>query len=175
MKQVAKQIEAVLFYTGKAVKKQKLATVLETDTADIQRGIATLKKDLADRSLEVLDEGETVRLVVEKSYDNLLEKLKEANVKDLTSAQAEALTVVAYLASAHKHKIDFIRGVNSRAVLRNLSTRGLIKKQHDTYKLTQDALAHLGITDTSELPDFTDTRDKLEDFAETSDLNQDTQ
>jgi segregation and condensation protein B len=73
-----------------------------------------------------------------------------------------------------KPTIDFVRGVNSRAVLRNLSTRGLIKKDRSgnqtTYSLSAEALQHLGITDTTELPEYENTRAKLAEFVDTEDV-----
>jgi len=169
------QIEALLAVVSEPIRTADIADLLDQDPERIKHATAQLKAQSEDRGLAVIETDGKLQLVTDSKFSDLIEKHRKQEVdSNLTKPQSEALAVIAYMSPATKPTIDFVRGVNSRAVLRNLSTRGLVKKQQDTYSLTQDALAHLGITDTSELPDFADTRDKLEDFAETSDLNQDT-
>lgn len=148
-----------------------ISELCAVDEPAVDTALADLESNLEDRGISVIRQDDTVQLVTAQEFSDLIASVKEQEVNtDLTEAQSEALAVIAYLSPVRKIKIDFIRGVNSRAVLRNLSTRGLItKKRLDgkaVYDLTTDALAHLGITNIEELPDYESTRSQLLDFIE---------
>ncbi len=168
---ITAKIESILFYKREPVQVSELAEICEVDPEKARQVISKLKKELEDRGVSLIQKEGAVEMVTDNEFSELIEKAKREEVdSNLTSAQSEALALVAYLAPVSKAKIDFVRGVNSRAVLRNLSTRGLITKQKGkagrAYKLTSDALAHLGVTDKKELPDYKATRQKLTEFIE---------
>lgn len=167
------KIESVLFYKQEPVKVDELANICEVDESeDIRQAVSKLKTELEDRGMTLIQKEDAVEIVTDNEFSELIAKAKKKEVDtNLTSAQSEALALVAYLAPVSKAKIDFVRGVNSRAVLRNLSTRGLITKKgsgktNRMYQLTSDALAHLGITNKEELPEYESTRQKLMKFVE---------
>jgi len=168
-KDVSAQIEALLFYHGEPIEKSTLADMLQVRPEIIQKAVASLKADLDQRALTLMENESTVQLRTDPSLSDLIKQFRKKEINtNLTDAQAEALAVTAYLQPAAKPDIDFIRGVNSRTVLRNLKTRGLIKKTKKDgkkcFRLTSDALAHLGITSIQELPQYETTRKKLAEF-----------
>jgi len=168
-KDVSAQIEALLFYHGEPIEKSTLADMLQVRPEIIQKAVASLKADLDQRGLTLTENESTVQLRTDPDQSDLIKQFRKNKINsDLTDAQAEALAVTAYLQPAAKPRIDFIRGVNSRTVLRNLKTRGLIKKTKKDgkkcFRLTSDALAHLGITSIQELPQYETTREKLAEF-----------
>jgi segregation and condensation protein B len=74
-------------------------------------------------------------------------------MKDLGKAGLETLSIVLYKGPISRADIDYVRGVNSAFILRNLSVRGLITKEDNKYKPTLDLISHLGIKHIDELPD----------------------
>ena len=68
-------------------------------------------------------------------------------------------------------EIDYIRGVNSSFILRNLLVRGLIEREakrgedrNYIYKPSLSLLEHLGVKSLKELPDSVSVSAKLKDF-----------
>ena len=69
-------------------------------------------------------------------------------------------------------EIEFIRGVNSSFILRNLMVRGLIAKEADkeragsfVYRATFDFLRHVGVSRAEELPEFAKYRDLIRNIS----------
>ena len=75
----------------------------------------------------------------------------------------ETLAIILYKGSVTRSEIDYIRGVTSTFILRNLAIRGLVEKyinEEDKrtvlYKPTIDLLSYLGVESTEKLPSFSD-------------------
>lgn len=174
MSELTAKIQGLLFYTGESVSLSRIAKLCDTDKKSVEQSLDDLKNNLDGSGLDIILHEDTARLVTDASLSDFIADIREQEINsNLTNAQSEALAIIAYLSPVQKIKIDFIRGVNSRAVLRNLSARGLVtKKKQDgrvLYTLTSEALAHLGITDEKELPDYEETREKLYEFTESED------
>ena len=92
---------------------------------------------------------------------------KEELSRELSKASLETLTIILYTDGVTRSEIDFIRGVNSSFILRNLSVRGLIEKsdakegRRNAYYPTLDTLAYMGVTRREELPDFDNLHTKF--------------
>lgn len=171
--QLSAEIEAVLSTTAETVSIADIAELTDSDVETTQRAISHLKNKLEDRGLELIQHEESVKLVSDPKHSDLVAEKRQQEVDtNLTKAQSEALAVIAYMTPVTKSEIDFVRGVNSRAVLRNLSTRGLINKQHkqDTiqFSLSSQALQHLGITSIQDLPKYEQTKKRLSEFVKTN-------
>ena len=75
-------------------------------------------------------------------------------------AGLETISIILYKAPVPKSEIDFIRGVNSQFILRNLLIRGLVERipsssgRGGAYRPTLDLLRYLGVTKVEELPDY---------------------
>jgi segregation and condensation protein B len=87
--------------------------------------------------------------------------VKEELTEDLTPASSETLAIISYLGPISRAKIEYLRGVNSSLILRNLTMRGLIEKVSDDnrssaflYRITFDLMKHLGIEKKEDLPDY---------------------
>ncbi|MEX2369266.1 MAG: SMC-Scp complex subunit ScpB [Candidatus Paceibacterota bacterium] len=171
MNQLTAKIESLLFYTQEAMSVKEIAKLCGESAGEVETALAKLKEKLAESGLALVTTDKSAQLVTSPNFSDFISEIREEEINtDLTEAQSEALATVAYLAPVQKVRIDFIRGVNSRAVLRNLSVRGLVSRRTadgvSTYDLTPEALAHLGITEKKELPDYEETREKLEAFSE---------
>jgi segregation and condensation protein B len=102
-------------------------------------------------------------LVTHDSMSDTLSSLFEEEVGgELSPASLQTLSIIAYKGTASRGEISYIRGVDSRMSLRNLTIRGLIEKAGtDSYKLTTDTLRHLGVGRVEELPRWKDIGEAL--------------
>ncbi len=172
------QIEAILFWKAEPISVKKLASILEKTEAEIREAVATLKVNLANssagnpRGLTLIELEDEVTLGTSKDLSGLIEKLtKEELMKDLGKAGLETLSIILYQGPISRAEIDYIRGVNSQFILRNMLVRGLVEKVENPtdrrsflYKPTMDLLAHLGLSSISGLPDYETVRKNIETF-----------
>ena len=157
-----KKIEAILFWKGEPMKLKKLADMFDVSVHDIQFGINTLKEGLQNRGVALIEKEDEVMLATAPEFGEIIENLtKEELSKDLGKASLETLSIVLYQGPIKRSEIDYIRGVNSQFILRNLLVRGLIDKITDpkdartfVYKPSFELLAHLGVKNIEELPEY---------------------
>ncbi len=162
---ISSQIEALLFYKGEPLSCAEISKILKVTEGDVEEGILQLKNSLDDRGLTVLEINSEYTLGTRKEASEILEALRKEELnKELSKASLETLSVILYKGSATRGDIDYIRGVNSSFILRNLLMRGLIEKstdKEDTRKLvytpTIKTLQYMGITSLDQLPE----RDKV--------------
>ena len=159
---ISAKIESYLFYTGEAVSIKKLAKVFEVSEGEINDGLRTLEQSLEGHGMVLIKNGDEVMLATHPEMGEIIQGIKKQELSDpLSKGALETLAIILYKDGATKPEIDFIRGVNSGFMLRNLQIRGLIEKvanQDDKrvtkYRGTFDTLRYLGISAISELPDF---------------------
>ncbi len=153
-------IEALLFASGEPLEKKRLATLLGVSTEQLATALTALAGDLEGRGLALIETEHEVELRTSPEAAELVQKLRESELsRDLGKASLETLAVVAYQDGATRGEVDWVRGVNSSASLRTLLLRGLIEGHEDPrdkrrirYSLTTEALAHLGLSRTADLP-----------------------
>ncbi|MEX0673111.1 MAG: SMC-Scp complex subunit ScpB [Candidatus Paceibacterota bacterium] len=174
------QIESILFVKGEPVKHSTLCEVLDISTEELRNALVKLEQNLqiegSERGIRLVQTTDTVELAAAPEAHELVETLnKKELTKRLGRAGLETLTIVLYQGPVSRRDIDYIRGVNSTAILRNLTIRGLIErresedgKQAIVYQPTTQLLRHLGISSTKELPEHDDIGDKVEQFYETN-------
>jgi segregation and condensation protein B len=113
--------------------------------------------------------GDEVMMSVSKELSAIIESLRKDEItKELSKATLETLSIILYKNGVTRSEIDYIRGVNSSFILRNLLIRGLISKESDLkdirrmlYKPTIETLAYMGVTRIEDLPDYADTVSRL--------------
>jgi segregation and condensation protein B len=98
-------------------------------------------------------------LVTQPEFKDFLQSLDDGEIiKEFSKGALETLALIAYNGPITKSDIDYIRGVNSQFMIRNLIMRGMIEKQTSQkssgYCITIDALRYLGVTDVGQLPHF---------------------
>lgn len=169
---LAQSIVAILFFRGEPVSFEDLAAYLQVDTTILKATIAEVRTSVAAAGLAVLETDTALELRTGADASSLIEKIrKEELSKDLGKAALETLSILMYKGPSTRAEVDYIRGVNSTAILRNLMIRGLVEKDqnpHDQrsflYKPTHDLLAHLGIQSQSEMPAYAEIQQELATF-----------
>lgn len=161
---IISKLEALLFIYGEPMEVKKAASTLEVKPAEIEEAAKMLAQQLVESKsgLAVVFYDSKIQLTTRPDFSGLLEKIVKSELNEaLTPAGLETLSIVAYSAPVSRAEIDYIRGVNSTFILRNLLLRGLIDRENDpkranayVYKPSFDFLKHIGVTRVEDLPEF---------------------
>ena len=166
------KIEALLFFKSEAMKIKDIVKILKSDEEGIQNAINELKNKLSNRGVQLIQNDDDIMLATRPEMSELIEEIrKEELIKDIGKAGAETLAIVLYKGPITRAEIDYIRGVNSTFILRNLLIRGMIEKISNPnnqrsflYKSTPQLLAFLGVRSAKEMPEFDKVQDELNKF-----------
>jgi segregation and condensation protein B len=172
---LTQKIEAYLFYTGEPIAIKKLAKVFDVTEGEVNDAIKMLEENISGHGIILMKNGDEVMLATHPEMGDVILSIKKQELSDpLSKSALETLTIILYKDGATKPEIDFIRGVNSGFMLRNLLVRGLIEKipnpddnRVTKYKATFDTMRYLGISDISELPNFEHFKSEIEKREET--------
>jgi len=157
------QIESLLLVSNHPLTFKKLAQLTAGEQESIKKSVEELIKDYdrEDKGINILADESQVQFITNAENSKLISKfIKEEITGELTRAQLETLTVIAYRGPITKPELEQIRGVNCAIILRNLLIRGLIneernkKKMQNFYTISFDFMRHLGITELKQLPDY---------------------
>jgi segregation and condensation protein B len=119
-------VESLLFLSADPVKTADLAEATDTEPATIEEALAELQKRGGGIVLREIGGGWTLASIpqAERAARRLLAKPR---TPPLTQAQAECLSIVAYLQPVSRPEIARIRGVASESAVATLEERGLIE------------------------------------------------
>jgi segregation and condensation protein B len=179
------QIEAILFWKGEPQSIKKLAECLSKTEAEVRAGLEILKEKIAGRGVELIykpasptSQGgdDEVMLGTASKLSPLIERLtKEELVRDLGKAGLETISIIAYKGPISRAEIDYIRGVQSNFILRNLQIRGLVERVDNEkdrrsflYRPTFELLQFLGVSRIEDLPEYEKVK---AEFAENETVN----
>ena len=166
------KIEAVLFWKGEPISIKKLSQIFEKTEEEISASLKILETNLTGRGVSLVFKEDEVALSTSKDVSELIEKLtKEELVKDLGKAGLETLSIIIYQGPLSRAEIDYIRGVQSNFILRNLMIRGLVEKipnpkdqRSFLYKPTFELLSFLGVSKIEDMPEFNEARTEIENY-----------
>ncbi len=159
---IENQIEALLFYKNEPIEISKLAKLVGVGEAEVREALTNLAQALENRGICLIMTDSKASLATAPETSNFIEQIaKDEMSREIGKAGLETLAIVLYNGPVSRREIDYIRGVNSTFILRNLCVRGLIEKELDPkdqrvfrYKGSIDLLAHLGLKKNEELPEF---------------------
>ena len=162
-------VEAILFWKGEPLSFKKLSEMTKKGQVEVEKAVAELEEELSERGVVLLKKGDELMLATKGDASSIIEGLiKEELQKDLGKAGLETLSIVLYLGPISRSEIDYIRGVNSSFIIRNLLIRGLIErienpndKRSFIYKPTFDLLSYLGISKVENLPEYVTLKEEL--------------
>lgn len=165
-----KKIEAILFWKGEPMSRNKLLEILEVGQNELNEAVEKLKENLKERGIVLQEKDNDLALGTAPELSDLFEKLqKEELNKELSKASLETLSIVLYKNGASRAEIDYIRGVNSSFTLRAMAIRGLVEKIVDKddsrryiYKPSFELLSFMGVSRVEELPDYSEVNKTIE-------------
>ena len=163
------QIEAILFWKSEPLSMTKLSQVLGKSEPEVKAALEQLETNLKDRGIVLIRKDDEVMLGSVPEASLLIEQLtREELSKDLGRAGLETLSIILYKGPISRADIDYIRGVNSSFILRNLQIRDLVEKINNPqdarsflYRPTFDLLQHLGVAKIEDLPEYSQTLAEL--------------
>lgn len=163
------KIEGLLYYKGDEVSKKELASLLDVTEDEIDQAIINLDNILINRGLVVVKNNNNFKLSIAKELGPLIESIHKDEIsKELTKASLETLAIIIYYDGVARSEIDYIRGVNSSFIIRNLLIRGLVDKKTDPndnrrllYYPTIELLSFMGVSDITQLPNYDEIKTRL--------------
>ncbi len=180
---VASRAQALLFAEGDSLTIKKLAQLLECEQPILVQALAEMKEKLKGTGLTLVQTELEVALAVSPETGDTVRaaRAKDAS-RDIGDAGLEVLGILLYEGPSTRADIDYIRGVNSTSTLRALLSRGLIDRignpldgREYLYQPTVELLAHLGVNEGQELPEYATIAAELATFkasAKTQDVFQ---
>lgn len=168
-------IEAVLFWKGEPQSIKELSKALGCGEASVNEALNELEEKLKERGIVLMRNNDEVTLGTSPAASKLIESItKEELSKDLGRAALETLAIILYKGPVKRSEVDYIRGVNSTFIIRNLLIRGLVQKSQapndqraSVYSTSFELLSHLGLSNVSELPEFNEVQEEIRKFKET--------
>lgn len=163
------ELEALLFCHGEPVSFKKIASVLEVKESEAEGLVREFQDKLGDGEggLTLLVRDGQAQYVTRPECGHIAQKLVQDEFKEeLSPAVLETLSVIAYLGPLRRSEIDYVRGVNSSFVLRNLILRGLVERRERRakgyeYSASFEFLKHIGLKDERELPEYAKYKDLM--------------
>jgi len=173
------KIEGLLFYKGEDVQIKKLAELLKVSEFEIEESLKKLEVSLSGRGLVLVRKNDAVVLGITSELSPLIESIRKDEVtKELSKASLDTLSIILYKNEVSRSEIDYIRGVNSSFILRNLLVRGLIEKIVDgndsrrfLYRPTFEILSFMGVTSIDQLPNYNEVRAQLQEVLKQEENN----
>lgn len=165
----------MLFAEGEPVSLKRLCMLIQCESADLTKALNELAQKLEGRGIVLVRTETEAALAVAPQGEEMVQKAQEEGVRgDIGDAGLEVLAIVLYRGASKRADIDYIRGVNSSFTIRSLLARGLlerIKNPEDSrefvYRPTVELLAHLGVREGKELPDYATILAELSRFEAT--------
>ena len=172
---IESNIEAILLFKNEPVAVAELSKTLGESEVSVKQALDKLQTFYEQRGLVLLVLNDKVSFGTNPKASTLIEQIqKEEFSKDLGRAGLETLSIILYKGPVSRREIDYIRGVSSGFIIRNLLVRGLVERSESavgersfSYKPTLELLRFLGLTKIEDLPEYKNAFEKLETFGKT--------
>ena len=176
MNKTQRQIESLLFLSGKGFSARELADILSVDLEEIKISIDSLVDEYLEREGGILikeSAGLYSFVTNPESFKIITDYLKEDRKDSLSPAVMETLAIIAYKQPITVIEIEELRGVNSRTHVSVLLQKKLIKQMGQKevpgrpmqYGTTAAFLKQFGLRNLEELPSPAEVRSaQMEDL-----------
>jgi segregation and condensation protein B len=158
--ELERQLEALLFLAPDPVSTAELADALRVDDDEVVAGLRALAAALDGRGVILRELAGGWTLASHPDAEEAARRLlARPRAPGLTPAQAETLSIVAYLQPVSRPEVARIRGVASESATSALVDRGLIEEAGRSqfgavlYRTTPLFLKLFGLQSVEELPD----------------------
>lgn len=156
-------IEAILFYAGDSVLKQRLCEICETDLFTINQSIHRLNESYQNTNsgIEIIEVDKGYQMCTTPKHMQYIQKFNQKPGRNmLTQALLETLAIIAYSQPITRTQIEDLRGVKCEHVLNKLLEYRLIEEvgrlnvvgRPILFGTTHDFLRHFGFRNIEELP-----------------------
>src|SRR5918992_3296742 len=169
---LARQIEALLFLAPDPVPVDELADSLQAGEEDVRGALGELRHALGGRGVVLRELAGGWALASHPDAEEAARRLlARPRTPSLTPAQAETLSIVAYLQPVSRPEVARIRGVASESATTALADRGLIEEAGRSqfgavlYRTTPLFLKLFGLESPDALPDVAQWDPSPEDQA----------
>ncbi len=166
-------IIGLLLEDGGGVTYSRMTSLLNITEEEIKSELEQNKENLLGYGINLIMTENEVAISTNEEISALIKEGNNKDSKELSKASAETLSIVLYFPGVTRSQLDFIRGVNTSFILRNLEIRGLVRKVGKgrvMYEPTAEVLAHLGVSRVEELPKFEEVNKNLTNaFVESND------
>ncbi len=175
---LARQLEALLFVSPEPVTGAELLEALECEPEELDAALAELRGACApgERGIELKEVAGGLTLATAPEAEDAARRLlAKPRTPPLTPAQAETLSIVAYLQPVSRPEITRIRGVSADSASSTLLERGLVEEAGRSafgavlYRTTPLFLRLFGLAALSDLPDVTQWDPSPEEAADLRD------
>ena len=160
MSPLARQAEALLFLAPEPVPVEELADALQAGEDAVRAALGELAGALEGRGVVLREVAGGYALASHPDAEEAARRLlARPRTAALTPAQAETLSIVAYLQPVSRPEVARIRGVASESATAALAERGLIEESGRSqfgavlYRTTPLFLKLFGLRSVDELPD----------------------
>jgi len=176
--ELARQLEALLFVSPEPVTGPELLEALECEPEQLDLALAELRTAYApgQRGIELKEVAGGLTLATATEAEDAARRLlAKPRTPPLTPAQAETLSIVAYLQPVSRPEITRIRGVSADSASSTLLDRGLVEEAGRSqfgavlYRTTPLFLKLFGLAALSDLPDVAQWDPTPEETAELRD------
>ncbi len=172
MNKQQQQIESLLFFKNEPISFLWIGKQIDKNTSEVKDLLNTMIPFYEKRGLTIVMTDDKASLVTSESCTSLIKNISKSREEhDLSKQALETISIILYKGVITKSELDYIRGVNSIFILRNLLIRGLIEKnvnkkdkRSSLYSITTEALLFLGVNKKEELPQFDYFKDKLNEL-----------
>ncbi len=155
-----RQLEALLFLAPDPVPVEELADALRVEEDEVTAGLRALAAALGGRGVVLRELAGGWTLASHPDAEEPARRLlARPRTPGLTPAQAETLSIVAYLQPVSRPEVARIRGVASESATTSLVERGLIEEAGRSqfgailYRTTPLFLKLFGMNSVDDLPD----------------------
>jgi segregation and condensation protein B len=175
---LARTLEALLFLSPEPVAIVELAAAAECETDEVEAALAELREayEPGSRGIELRELAGGYTLATAADTEPAARRLlSKPRTPPLTPAQAETLSIVAYLQPVSRPEITRIRGVSADSAAGTLLERGLIEEFGRSpfgavlYRTTPLFLKLFGLASLDDLPDVSEWDPSPEEEAELRD------
>ncbi|MDZ4654659.1 MAG: SMC-Scp complex subunit ScpB [Coriobacteriia bacterium] len=156
-------LEALLFVSDEPVTAARLAKIVESTPAGVEKALHGLSKEYAEqeRGFQLREVAGGWRMYTHPAHHPYVEQFVLSwDTRRLSQAALEALAVIAYHQPVTRTGVNAVRGVNSEAVIASLVEKRLVHEAGRDknpgnailYGTTRAFLEKFGLRDLSELP-----------------------
>ena len=161
MSEIKDKVETLLFMAKTPLTVADFQEVLKEDKILIEASLESLVQEYNQRVLQIIRVAGGYQMATRPEFHKIIEKFVNSPLEvTLSSAAMETLAIIAYRQPISRREVEHIRGVNSDAVVKSLTDKGLIKElgkgeglgKQIVFGTTDLFLRHFGLNSTEELP-----------------------